>query len=104
MDIKSQITIRSKKLGILIRDARMIARRNLKECADAIGVKGGVFRAYEEIDERRNETCPVLLGRIPEYRGTDLGQLARRLEQRSELERALRFEISFTIPLPVGSS
>lgn len=48
MDIKSQITIRSKKLGILIRDARMIARRNLKECADAIGVKVGVFRAYEE--------------------------------------------------------
>lgn len=48
MDIKSQITIRSKKLGILIRDARMIARRNLKECADAIGVKVGIFRAYEE--------------------------------------------------------
>jgi len=48
MDIKSQITIRSKKLGILIKDARTVTRRNLKECADAIGVKSGVFRAYEE--------------------------------------------------------
>jgi transcriptional regulator with XRE-family HTH domain len=48
MDIKSQITIRSKKLGVLIRDARIAARRNLKECADAIGVKSGIFRAYEE--------------------------------------------------------
>ena len=48
MDTKSQITIRSKKLGILIRDARMTARRNVKECADAIGVKSGTFRAFEE--------------------------------------------------------
>jgi len=48
MDIKSQITIRSKKLGILIKDARSLARRNQKECANAIGVKSSVFRAYEE--------------------------------------------------------
>jgi transcriptional regulator with XRE-family HTH domain len=48
MDKKTQITIRSKKLGVLIRDARMAARRSIKECADAIGTKSGVFRAYEE--------------------------------------------------------
>jgi len=48
MDTKSQIAIRSKKLGILIRDARTVARRNVKECADAIGIKIGLFRAYEE--------------------------------------------------------
>ena len=48
MDTKSQITIRTKKLGILIKDARITSRRNAKECADAIGVKGGIFRAYEE--------------------------------------------------------
>ena len=48
MDIKSRTTIRSKKLGILIRDARMTARRNVKECADAIGIKSGIFHAYEE--------------------------------------------------------
>jgi len=43
-----QITIREKKLGLLIRDARMAERRSIKECADAIGVKPGIFRAYEE--------------------------------------------------------
>ncbi len=48
MDKKTQITIRSKKLGVLIRDARMAARRSIKECADAIGSKPGIFRAYEE--------------------------------------------------------
>jgi transcriptional regulator with XRE-family HTH domain len=48
MDIKSQITIRTKKLGVLIRDARLAARRTIKECAEAIGVKPGMLRAYEE--------------------------------------------------------
>lgn len=48
MDKKTQITIRTKKLGVLIRDARTAARRNVKECADAIGIKPGIFRAYEE--------------------------------------------------------
>jgi len=48
MDKKTQITIRSKKLGVLIRDARMAARRSIKECSDAIGMNGGAFRAYEE--------------------------------------------------------
>jgi len=48
MNIKTQLTIRSKKLGLLMRDARMTARRSIKECADAIGVKPGSIRAYEE--------------------------------------------------------
>jgi transcriptional regulator with XRE-family HTH domain len=48
MDIRSQITLRTKKLGVLIRDARVVARRNIQECAQAIGVTKGVFRAYEE--------------------------------------------------------
>ena len=48
MDTKSQITIRTKKLGVLIRDARLAARRNIQECADALGVKKSLFRAYEE--------------------------------------------------------
>ena len=48
MDIKSQITIRSKTLGVLIRDARASARRSAQECAQALGIKGGLFRAYEE--------------------------------------------------------
>jgi transcriptional regulator with XRE-family HTH domain len=54
----AQITIRQKKLGLLIRDARMAERRSLKECADAIGVQTGLFRAYEE--GRRAPSLPEL--------------------------------------------
>src|SRR5512134_251608 len=48
MDTKSQITIRTKKLGVLIRDARLAARRSVQECAEALGVRAGMFRSYEE--------------------------------------------------------
>jgi len=48
MDMQAQITIRAKKLGILIRDARIASRRSIKECASAISVTNGVFKAYEE--------------------------------------------------------
>jgi transcriptional regulator with XRE-family HTH domain len=48
MDTKSQITIRTKKLGVLIRDARLAARRSVQECAEAIGIRKSIFRAYEE--------------------------------------------------------
>jgi len=48
MPLKSQIAIRSKTLGLLIRDARTHARRSVTECAKATGVKPGLFRAYEE--------------------------------------------------------
>ncbi len=54
----AQIIIREKKLGVLIRDARMAERRSIKECADAIGVKPGLFRAYEE--GRRAPSLPEL--------------------------------------------
>jgi transcriptional regulator with XRE-family HTH domain len=58
MAIHSQIAIRSKTLGLLIRDARTTARRNVTECAQAIGVKPGIFRAYEE--GRRAPSLPEL--------------------------------------------
>ena len=48
MSIQAQMTIRTRKLGVLIRDARLAARRSLLECAQAIGVTGSVFRSYEE--------------------------------------------------------
>jgi transcriptional regulator with XRE-family HTH domain len=54
----AQITIREKKLGLLIRDARTAERRSIKECADAIGIKPGLFRAYEE--GRRSPSLPEL--------------------------------------------
>lgn len=58
MDKKTQITIRSKKLGVLIRDARIASRRSIKECAEAIGMKFGAFRAYEE--GRKSPSLPEL--------------------------------------------
>lgn len=58
MDSKTQITIRTKKLGVLIRDARLAARRSIPECAQAIGVKNGVLRAYE--DGRKAPSLPEL--------------------------------------------
>lgn len=58
MDSKTQITIRTKKLGVLIRDARLAARRKLPECAQAVGVKNGIFRAYE--DGRKAPSLPEL--------------------------------------------
>ncbi len=48
MDTKSQITIRTKKLGVLIRDARLAARRSEQECAEALGIKRSTFHSYEE--------------------------------------------------------
>jgi transcriptional regulator with XRE-family HTH domain len=58
MDIRSQTTLRTKKLGVLIRDVRLAARRSLDECAKATGVTKGVFRAYEE--GRRAPSLPEL--------------------------------------------
>ncbi|MEW5941087.1 MAG: helix-turn-helix transcriptional regulator [Chloroflexota bacterium] len=48
MDTRSQITIRTKKLGVLIRDARLASRKSVGECAEAIGVTKSFFKAYEE--------------------------------------------------------
>jgi transcriptional regulator with XRE-family HTH domain len=48
MDLQAQITLRAKKLGTLIRDARLALRRSTKECAEAINVSNGTFKAYEE--------------------------------------------------------
>lgn len=58
MSIKDQINIRTRKLGVLIRDARLAARRTLGECAQAIGVTPGVLRAWEE--GRRAPSLPEL--------------------------------------------
>jgi len=48
MDMQAQLKIRKKKLGILIRDARLASRRTTKECAAAINVSNSAFIAYEE--------------------------------------------------------
>ncbi|HVM73225.1 MAG TPA: helix-turn-helix domain-containing protein [Anaerolineales bacterium] len=48
MSIQVQVALRSRKLGVLIRDARLAARKTLPECAQLVGVTSGVIRAWEE--------------------------------------------------------
>lgn len=40
-------TIRTKKLGVLIRDARFYSKRSLEDCAQMLGISPAVFEAYE---------------------------------------------------------
>ncbi len=40
-------TIRAKKLGVLIRDARQVSHKSIEDCAKALGVSADVFEAYE---------------------------------------------------------
>ncbi len=58
MTIQVQVSVRSRKLGVLIRDARLAARKTIPECAQAMGITGGIFRAYEE--GRRAPSLPEL--------------------------------------------
>ncbi len=45
-DSKTAI-LSAKKLGVLIRDARLVSGKSLQECAKAMGVDPGKFQAYE---------------------------------------------------------
>lgn len=58
MDTRSKIAIRTKKLGVLLRDARLASRKTLQECAEAINVTKGIFKSYEE--GRRSPSLPEL--------------------------------------------
>lgn len=49
------VQIRTKKLGLLIMDARSAQRRSIEECAEALGVSTEQFQAYE-----RGTTAPPL--------------------------------------------
>jgi len=58
MSIQVLVDLRSRKLGVLIRDARIASRKSIQECADTIGVTAGIFRAWEE--GRRSPSLPEL--------------------------------------------
>ena len=58
MSIQTQVAIRSRKLGVLIRDARLAARKGIPECAKVVGVTSGILRAWEE--GRRAPSLPEL--------------------------------------------
>ncbi|MEA2008127.1 MAG: helix-turn-helix transcriptional regulator [Chloroflexota bacterium] len=48
MDHKLGIVIRSKKLGVLIRDARLEAGESMKACGEVLGVGGSIISKYEK--------------------------------------------------------
>lgn len=48
MSLQAQIALRTRKLGVLIRDARMASRKTVSETAKDIGVSTTYLRAYEE--------------------------------------------------------
>lgn len=48
MDPQLAIKLRAKKLGILLRDARLSAGKSLRDCGEAIGVSGSTMGAYEK--------------------------------------------------------
>lgn len=58
MNIQAQVALRTRKLGVLIRDARLAKRKTIPECAQAISVTQGIFRAYEE--GRRAPSLPEM--------------------------------------------
>jgi transcriptional regulator with XRE-family HTH domain len=58
MSLQVQITIRTRKLGVLIRDARSAARKTVSETAKAIGLSAAMLRSYEE--GRRSPSLPEL--------------------------------------------
>ncbi|HSR20753.1 MAG TPA: helix-turn-helix transcriptional regulator [Anaerolineales bacterium] len=53
-----QIEVRTKKLGVLIRDARLGARRGLDECAKAMGITRSRLKSYES--GRRAPSLPEI--------------------------------------------
>lgn len=58
MSIQTQVIIRSKKLGILITDARILRRKTIAECANLLGIPAGTLRAWEEA--RKSPSLPEL--------------------------------------------
>lgn len=51
MNLLTPHTIRAKKLGVLIRDARLTSGRSLPDCASAMGVGVEVYEAFELGDQ-----------------------------------------------------
>lgn len=47
MNHELALKLRAKKLGILIKDARLSSGKTMKECGDAIGISGSTISAYE---------------------------------------------------------
>ena len=51
MDNSSAFQIQTKKLGVLIKDARLASNKSTEECAKGMGISNGKFEAYEKGEE-----------------------------------------------------
>jgi len=58
MQSKLAASIRSKKLGVLIKDARLFIGKTKKECGQMIGISGGAFNSIE--NGKRSISLPEL--------------------------------------------
>jgi len=58
MDLNARISLRTKKLALLMRDMRQDRRRSMEECALAMGVSLEQYRDYEEA--RSSPSLPEL--------------------------------------------
>jgi len=58
MDYKLAADIRAKKLGVLIRDARLKAGETMKDCGDVIGASGRTISKFE--DGEKSPSLPEL--------------------------------------------
>jgi transcriptional regulator with XRE-family HTH domain len=50
-EIEAALTVRSKILGVLLKDARVAAGRSARECAEALGCAASTYNAYERGDK-----------------------------------------------------
>jgi len=50
MNPEFAITLRAKKLGILLKDARLTAGKTMKECGESLGISGSTVGSYEKGD------------------------------------------------------
>lgn len=48
MDYEKARLLRARRLGVLLRDARLAKGQNLKACAEALGLSPSTLRAYEQ--------------------------------------------------------
>lgn len=58
MSLQVQITLRTRMLGVLLRDARLAARKTTAEIFKDIGIPPAVFKSYEE--GRKSPSLPEL--------------------------------------------
>jgi transcriptional regulator with XRE-family HTH domain len=58
MSIQVQVALRSKKLGVLMRDGRLASHKTLSECAELVGFQSDNLHAWEE--GRKSPSLPEL--------------------------------------------